>query len=65
MVTFVQATYALATFVHIINISPVPDPILTKLFGPNFLGLYFWTQNFFEPMIFCLGLGDFHWRQGI
>ena len=31
MVTFVQATFVLATFVHISNISAVADPILTKL----------------------------------
>ena len=31
MVTFVQATFVLATFVHIRNISAVTDPILTKL----------------------------------
>ena len=35
MVTFVQATYALVTFVQISNISAVTGPILTKLFGPN------------------------------
>ena len=29
--TFVQATFALATFVHIRNISTVTDPILIKL----------------------------------
>ena len=29
MVTFVQAIYVLATFVHISNISAVNDPILT------------------------------------
>ena len=29
-VTFVQATFVLATFVHIRNISTVTDPILTK-----------------------------------
>ena len=51
MVTFVQATYVMATFVHISNISAVNDPILTKLFGPNFWGPFldqgiFYTQNF-------------------
>ena len=30
-VTFVQATFVLATFVHIRNISTVTDPILMKL----------------------------------
>ena len=30
-VTFVQAAFVLATFVHIRNISAVTDPILTKL----------------------------------
>ena len=30
--TFVQATLVLATFVHIVNISDVNDPILTKLY---------------------------------
>ena len=30
-VTFVQATFVLATFVHIRNISAITDPILTKL----------------------------------
>ena len=29
--TFVQATFVLATFVHIRNISAVTDPIWTKL----------------------------------
>ena len=29
--TFVQATFVLATFVHIRNISAATDPILTKL----------------------------------
>ena len=36
--TFVHATYVLTTLVHIKNISAVADPILTKLFAPNFLG---------------------------
>ena len=31
MVTFVQATFVLTTFVHIRNISAVTDPILMKL----------------------------------
>ena len=38
MMTFVQAAYVPATFVHISDISAVIDPILTKLFGPNILG---------------------------
>ena len=46
MVTFVQATYALVTFVHISNISAVTGPILIKLFGPNFFGvIIFVDQN--------------------
>ena len=32
MVTFVHATFALATYVHIRNISAVTDPILMKLY---------------------------------
>ena len=39
MVTIVQATYALATFVHISNISAVTGPNLTKLVGPKFFGV--------------------------
>ena len=35
--TFVQATFVLATFVDIRNISAVTDPILTQLFWPNLL----------------------------
>ena len=47
MVTFVQATFLLGTFVHISNISDLTDPILTKLLGPNFLGAsIFVGQNF-------------------
>ena len=54
MVSFVQATYVLAMFVHISNISAVSDPILTKLFGPNFSGSKFlWTNIiFFGPNLF-------------
>ena len=54
MVTFVLATYALVTFVHISNISAVTGPILTKLFGPNFFGVMIFVdqnvlgQNFFK-----------------
>ena len=47
MMTFVQATYVLATFVHIINIAAVIDPMLTKLFGPNILGALIFVTNFF------------------
>ena len=57
LVTLVQATFVLATFVHIRNISAVTDQILTKLFGPNILGvLLFSTKILFEqnavPQIF-------------
>ena len=58
MATFVQATYALVTFVHISNISDVTGPILTKLFGPNFLGFINFVgqnvlgPNFFRPKFF-------------
>ena len=46
MVTFVQATYALVTFVNISNILAVTCPILAKLFGPNFFGVIsFVDQN--------------------
>ena len=31
MITFVQVTFALATFVHISYISAIADPIYTKL----------------------------------
>ena len=54
MVTFVLATYALVTFVHISNISAVTGPILTKHFGPNFFGVIIFVdqnvlgQNFFK-----------------
>ena len=47
MVTFVHETFVQATFVHIRNISAVTDPILTKLFGPDFLQ----ALNFFGPKI--------------
>ena len=50
MVTFVQTTYALATFVHITNISAVTGPILTKLFGLHFLGgMIFVDLNLLGP----------------
>ena len=45
MVTFVLATYALATFFHISNISAVIGPILTKLFGPNFFGIIIFVEQ--------------------
>ena len=37
-VTFVQATFVLATFVHTKHNTAITDPILTKLFVPNFVG---------------------------
>ena len=59
IVTFVQATYALVTFVHISNISAVTVLILTKLFGPIFFGVIIfcrpkcsWT-NIFQDTKFC------------
>ena len=58
MVTIVQATFVLATFVHIRNISAVTDLILTKLFVPNFwqalifLHTKFCGPTFFGPKIF-------------
>ena len=58
MVTFVQATYALVTFVQISNISAVTGSILTKTFGPNFLGVKIFVnqnvleRNFFGPTFF-------------
>ena len=58
MVTFVQATYALVTFVQISNISAVTGPILTKLFGPNLCGVIIFVdqnvlgQNFFQTQNF-------------
>ena len=39
MVPFVQATYALVTFVQISYISAITGPILTKFYGLNFLGV--------------------------
>ena len=53
MVIYVLATYALVTFVHISNISAVTGPILTKLFGPNLLGvIIFVDQNVFGFNLF-------------
>ena len=53
MVAFVQAIYALVTFVHISNISDVIGPNLIKLFGPNILGVIFFVdQNALGPDFF-------------
>ena len=52
--TFVQATYVLATFVHIRNISAVPDPIETKLFEQN-ITFYILRMNKEELTIGNLG----------
>ena len=64
MVTFVQETYALVTFVQISNMSAVSGPILTTLFGPNLCGViifvaqnalgqnFFQTQNLLGPKVF-------------
>ena len=50
MVSIVQATYSLATFVHISNVSAVTSPTLTKLFGPIFWGvIIFVGQNVLQP----------------
>ena len=37
MMTFVQATFVLETFVNLIIILAITDPILTKLLGPIFV----------------------------
>ena len=57
--TTVKVTFVLVTYGHIRNIPAVYDPMLTKLFGPNFLRalifvdqLFFGTQPFFYPIIF-------------
>ena len=57
---FLLATYVMATFIHISNISAVTEWILTKHFGPNFLltKLFlhpkcFWTKIFFYFNFFC------------
>ena len=53
MMTFVQATYVLATFIQISNFSAVFDPILTKLLRPNILGSLIFVKKFFvETKIF-------------
>ena len=53
-VTFVQATSVLTTFLHIMNSSVVPVPILTQFFGGlHFFGpIFFLTKNFFRPKVF-------------
>ena len=45
-------TYGMAIFVHISNILAVTDPILTKLFGPNFLGILNFFEQIFWPKYF-------------
>ena len=50
--TFVNATYVLATLVHISNGSAVIDPILTKHYGPNILGALIVVNNHFFKQIF-------------
>ena len=63
--TFVQETYVLVTFVNISNISVVTDLILTKHFGPNFVGALtlfgltsfdqiIFRPNFFVTLVFFL-----------
>ena len=52
MMTFVQATYVLATLVHISNISAVIDHIFTKLFGPNILGALIFVKQIFLTKFF-------------
>ena len=59
MVTFVQAKFVLAIFVHIGNVLAVTDPILTKMFAPDILGaLYFFCTKtflqFFFTNVVCL-----------
>ena len=60
MVTFVQATDVLETFVLFSNILAATDPILTKLFEPKLLGAFiflnqiFSTKILFDPMFFQL-----------
>ena len=53
----VTRTFVQAKFVHIDNILAVSDQILTKSFGPNFLGLsvfkpIFWTKIAFDKNFF-------------
>ena len=52
-VTFVEATFVLATFVHIRNVSAVTDRILTKCSGTNFLQALTFLIDFFLPKV-CL-----------
>ena len=55
MVTFAQATYFLATFVHVSIISAVTDLILTELFGALiFVDQYFWPNYFLDHNFFLL-----------
>ena len=49
--TFVHATFVLATFVHISNISAVADPILTKLLYPIFGALIFVDHIFLTKLL--------------
>ena len=47
MMTFVKAIFVPATLVKILGISADNEPMLTTLFGPNFLGaLIILDQNF-------------------
>ena len=50
--TFVQATYILATIVHISNISAATEPIQTIFLDPIFGVLDFLDHNIFGPKIF-------------
>ena len=53
--TFVPATFVLATFVHTKNNSAITDPILTKLFYPIFWWSLIFLTNFlflFDPISF-------------
>ena len=61
--TFVQSTFVPVTFVHIRNISAVSGLTVTKMFGPNFLGVIIFVEkmfldqtcldpNFFGPKFF-------------
>ena len=63
MVTFVQATYVLATVVHISNISAITDQILTNSLGalrPHFFDQtsfdqkILWTKIFWDKHFFTL-----------
>ena len=50
-VTFVHATFLLATFVHIRNISAVTDPIFAKL---SHNSIQFWFVLFVDVTILCV-----------